>query len=673
MTSDIGQSQLRKAELGRGETRHPSGHQTPRTSRSLHANISMWKRLNNAKGGRPAPVEPTFDQRYAGSHGLGVEVISPLTIGQKSSTSPRSPESHMESKPIPRLPFEPPTPPEHRSSIRPTSSIYSRPSSNVPVVTQVPAGATKRQSRRSYTEEVSPPSSPELGAFHQRSQNQEEDVSPIDEMPDASRLVLAQQSTRPDSQASKPPSSSIPVLRREKRRNQITAAAANLVTRKEIDGLHSRPAKNPSWDPYTGEPTTPDRGKKQSATPAQFTASGLRNTRSALGNETRVTAGPRNLTFGERVRKLKNMNSPTEPKPDWKGASGRATLVTPVEDRPELGPLSLPTKNERRGIAAPTPEATSQVSSRSPGNRASPQVLERDEPTIRSVLSDNHTNAPRVKNVPAPEPVINPVSSLRTQARANAPVEPRQPESMSTEEKHFREAYKHVEFGGNKAPEPYVQPPSRFSVSTYATTTTGAHSSPRQSTDDYERPPLPDQTPPMPTPPQQFAQEFAIQQPSPIMNRKKPKMSESPRSGVTRKAVAAPSSPVFISLKQPDLSKRVSNIAKSLPMSPAEAESHDLITSLQAQLDDLQHRRNNITKSIRAMTELMPTDHVILTDEVRRKRENEKLKVEGLREEEADIRRQEHEIGLRLHRAWKRRDREAEYEPTGLWVSRIAS
>ena len=71
------------------------------------------------------------------------------------------------------------------------------------------------------------------------------------------------------------------------------------------------------------------------------------------------------------------------------------------------------------------------------------------------------------------------------------------------------------------------------------------------------------------------------------------------------------------------------------------------------------------------MTELMPTDHVILTEEVRRKREEEKRKVEGLRREEAEVRRCEHEVGLRLHRAWKRREREEVFECTGLWVRRV--
>lgn len=71
------------------------------------------------------------------------------------------------------------------------------------------------------------------------------------------------------------------------------------------------------------------------------------------------------------------------------------------------------------------------------------------------------------------------------------------------------------------------------------------------------------------------------------------------------------------------------------------------------------------------MTEMMPTDNITLTAEVRRKRETEKEKIENLREEEADVRRFEHELGLKLHRAYKRKDKDAEYEPTGLWVRRV--
>lgn len=61
----------------------------------------------------------------------------------------------------------------------------------------------------------------------------------------------------------------------------------------------------------------------------------------------------------------------------------------------------------------------------------------------------------------------------------------------------------------------------------------------------------------------------------------------------------------------------------------------------------------------------------MLAQDVRRKREEEKKKVEGLRSEEADIRREEHELGMRLHRALKRADNNAIFEPTGLWVRRV--
>jgi len=71
------------------------------------------------------------------------------------------------------------------------------------------------------------------------------------------------------------------------------------------------------------------------------------------------------------------------------------------------------------------------------------------------------------------------------------------------------------------------------------------------------------------------------------------------------------------------------------------------------------------------MTEIMPTDNITLTADVRRKREAEKEKIENLKEEEADVRRLEHELGLKLHRAYKRKDKDAEYELTGLWVRRV--
>jgi len=67
----------------------------------------------------------------------------------------------------------------------------------------------------------------------------------------------------------------------------------------------------------------------------------------------------------------------------------------------------------------------------------------------------------------------------------------------------------------------------------------------------------------------------------------------------------------------------------------------------------------------------MPTDSVLASAEVLHKRELEKRKVEGLKTELAEIQREEYELGLKLHRAYKRLDRDAEYEPTTLWVRRV--
>lgn len=378
-----------------------------------------------------------------------------------------------------------------------------------------------------------------------------------------------------------------------------------------------------------------------------------------LGNQASISAVPKTQkSFGERVRNLK-IHAPTE-RPEWKGASGRVAMVSPVADQMDILPLNIPRKSSKR-VASPHSGSPSPVSvirsGRDETSPASAQMSEHIDPTIRTVLSNSGRNSPRVQNSPLQDPPASVLKATSDNAQNAQPQGHQKQDSVGSIERNFREAFKDVGFAGHSLDEPYVQPPSRFSVTTYAPSE--AQSTPRPSTDTSDRPP-------MPTPPQTYT---TTQQPTPILNRKRPKVVESPKA-TARKAVSPPS-PVFISMTSSVASKRTSNIAKTLPQSPAEAQSQDLISTLQAQLDDLAHRRNNITKSIRQMTELMPTDSVMLTDSVRTKREVEKMKVERLREEEADVRRQEHEIGLRLHRAYKRRDKNAEYEPTGLWVRRV--
>jgi hypothetical protein len=505
-------------------------------------------------------------------------------------------------------------------------------------------------------------------------------------MPDVSRLPFGRSGAGIKPDPSSQATSNIPVLRREKRRNQV-ATAQNLGVRNQGDnGPRGRQAHDPRWDPYSGEITTSDKGKPQSVKPGTFTAPGLRSvyreTGLPLGNESNITSGQKTHTsFGDRVRNLKSHTKASVERPEWKGATGRVALVSPVADQLDMPPISLPRKSSKR-VASPHSGQSSPVSvTRSGNGETSPTSaqMSRDvDPTIGTVLSNSNRNNPQITSNPTinvtPDPVtVSPSAATKTLTRKTVPTPAAVPtahtstrhqkeDSAGTFERSFRDNYEDVSFQPTEQQDPYNQPPSRFSVTTYATSE--AQSTPRPSTDAFD-------THPMPTP-----QSFAAAHQQSILDHKRPKLAESPKpsmnSAVSRKAIH-PSSPVFISMSSRDSlsSRRTSNMAKTLPMSPAEAESHDLITSLQAQLDNLAHRRNNITKSIRQMTELMPTDNVLLTEEVRRKREVEKQKIESLRVEEADVRREEHDIGLRLHRAWKRKDKEAVYEPTGLWVRRV--
>lgn len=127
-------------------------------------------------------------------------------------------------------------------------------------------------------------------------------------------------------------------------------------------------------------------------------------------------------------------------------------------------------------------------------------------------------------------------------------------------------------------------------------------------------------------------------------------------------------------MKARSLDRRSSapSAAKPLPPAPpALSASQDRIAQLEAHIQGMAHRRLNIHKGIQQMTQLMPIDSLFASDQVLRKREAEKLKVQALREELAEVQRDEYEAGLKLYRAHKRLQRNADYEPSSLWVRRV--
>ncbi|TID23111.1 hypothetical protein E2P81_ATG02227 [Venturia nashicola] len=110
---------------------------------------------------------------------------------------------------------------------------------------------------------------------------------------------------------------------------------------------------------------------------------------------------------------------------------------------------------------------------------------------------------------------------------------------------------------------------------------------------------------------------------------------------------------------------------KSLPKTPGELSSADLITTLQAQQNDLQRQRFNIQRIISDLEK--PGQQNPLYTDFRARRENDR-KCEGLKADLSEVIAQEHDVGLRLHRAWKRREKEDPNAPQSiLWVRRATS
>lgn len=513
------------------------------------------------------------------------------------------------------------------------------------------------------------------------------DISPVDETPDVSQLQITQPTSRPGSRAA---GANIPVLRREKRRNQIGAATTNILSNNDADyggGIKNKKNVDTRWDTLTGEPTTSERGRPPQVKPSEFAPPGnsIYDTAEDRGMGLRTTGtgiAQGQASFGDRVKKLKENAMMTGVRPEWKGSSGRSTIVPPVADQVLDRPkLDIPRKSSKRatsprnaGSGASTPVSvilsgqaeTSIVSPPASGYAglirkplSPPQEGQSSPPRY---LTSPTSLLPQTFDVPTQSysgPAFNESRSPNQYTTPMSSQDQRQPLSGSSEdhinklnrkdstssiERKFREALKTVNF-----PKPTrEQPVSRFSVTTYATST--ADSTPRASTDE---------TPPMPTLPKEI---------TPIVNRRRPQVGGSFDSTKATARKAVPGSPVFIGMSNRDSASWRNS--KMLPKSPPEAASVDLITSLQAQLDNLAHRRANIEKSIHQMTQLMPTDPLARGMEALRQAE-EKKKVEMLREDLADVVREEHDLGLRLHRAFKRRDQNAVYEPTGLWVRRV--
>lgn len=110
--------------------------------------------------------------------------------------------------------------------------------------------------------------------------------------------------------------------------------------------------------------------------------------------------------------------------------------------------------------------------------------------------------------------------------------------------------------------------------------------------------------------------------------------------------------------------------SKALPKPPPDAPIIDPVKSLQAKQDVLRRRRRNIETVIHELTNVVQPSPIAY--DIASRNEIKKT-VSALQTELSEIVKDEHETGLKLHRAWKRHDEFADYEPTSIWVRRVTT
>ncbi|KAL8779208.1 MAG: hypothetical protein Q9213_007054 [Squamulea squamosa] len=569
-------------------------------------------------------------------------------------------------KGLPDLPFNsldvPQTSfPRPISDVDTVSSVYSQPSpemqsSFVPERLHIP------QRSNGQLHDISPPESPLRNeGIQTNSRKSSPNVSPVT---DNSSPVIE----RPPVNARYP--SGIPVLKKTQR----FGSAGNMWTNWRGKGAELKSSTEGSttpretrWDDYSGERTTSEKGKPGQVDPRSvpFDAiPGLVTSSQAFGNTTTISGG--NEPVRRKKVPIRDGNFTPAVREEWKGASGRHKIINPLMDKP-LPPgksAIFPTGSRRlsespdehtrtRDVISPTSGlALSPMSDESTPTRdkfQQPSILVEESETnealtptkaaspVSITTASDYPKESSVTSKLSPEDIRSPLARHPSTEGMKLKPEPLTPEDTpNSSRKEQSPNGTHEDFRSDfKQMDHKAQPQSRFSATTYAPTV-------------YDSPPATPETShesPMPTPP------------SSILNRKRPV----PVAGISNKRKPTPSEAE---------QARDRRHSKILPKSPPEMEAQDRVASLQASLDNLRRRKNNVNTVLHELTNVVQPSSIAYDMAARKE---VKRTVDGLNKELAEIMKEEHETGLQLHRAWKRQDKSSAYEPTTLWVRRVTT
>ncbi|KAL2827053.1 hypothetical protein BDW59DRAFT_59947 [Aspergillus cavernicola] len=529
----------------------------------------------------------------------------------------------LSSKALPTLPSGPPnshfTAHQPEPNPRVASSIYSRDTVVFDHPRQRSISDTYRLSRQynppgsdhSYSQgtrsvDISPPDSP-ITRIRSRSSSR---VSPIEDEPP--QVSQASGDTPTGSKFA----SHIPILR------------------KRVDSQPDRlqPMRPPivnatRWDDFSGERTTGRQGRIGQATPG------------SVSFETHVSAAPppshSSKIFGwgkDQLSSRKKLSEPRNrfygsdeatpfaPREPWKGQSGRAPTVAPIQEKPRnrsSSRLRLSRSYDRlREMNTPSP--------------VSGIVRPSTVTTIITASTENHKQEPR----------RNPYDAREAEGNASAVSGNAPPRVDILSGPELSVGLTDLRLAENDVNEPT----SRFSVTTYDPTEVGSPTpSPRHSI--------------TPSPPPSIIDTAS-------------QSSGTPRSVMSR---ARPVPSTIAPGKRPVRKPTPSEIPldKALPQNPAELTAQGRIEMLEAKRNDLIRRRTNINTIIHELTQVIQPSSIAYDMAAR---EEVKKTVTSLNNELAEIKKEEHEIGLKLLRAWKKRADEDFYgQSSSLWVKRVTS
>ncbi|KAF2788251.1 hypothetical protein K505DRAFT_255944 [Melanomma pulvis-pyrius CBS 109.77] len=637
----------------------------------------MWKRLQghvrdghlrekDKQIGNPVLLETTYDEDQ-------LRHIPNVSDFQDAQNAPhyQAFSTRRQQDPLNSNSLSPHDPRDYRASDVPTvSSYYSQPSPEMRSNFEGSAAPT-----HSGFVDVSPPSSPEPDQQRQEARPDQprrfrsmRDVSPVDE--------------NRGQRAGAPRQSNIPVLRK-----------APPGIREEVPGSTQKfwggkvaPNSKVRWDEYSGEPTSSTVGKPGQVSPLTYAKDALSppSDRPPMGYHVSVS-GPhdvqkKNAPLPDRTGRSPtgDRNATAKPAQPWDRASGRAEIVKPFKDTRSRQPLNFQRQTEPKTVPGSDKNVSSSLAAtvkRAPVAADTVPVAE-----DRNDLGDFDSHEEPIKPiVPLKVGRNSPPRSLASPTSPHnpgnqdfysypSPITPtnKQPSPLAGTyeqgESNARSANKHSTPPNTKVVRKSIEGTpgstaskdnglaSRFSWTTYNTSTT------------YQQSPPPSPPPPLPV---SRAPVEPLSAASSILNRRRPLPASD--KVPTRKPVSSATMSYDPPSPRPD-STFSTNTQKALPRPPTEISAADHVDTLEAQMDDLRIRRSNVFRLLQDLNNMAPPNPLI-TD-FKRMRLVDRRKKE-FEDELAEIRREEHDVGLKLHRAYRKRENADPGSESAIWIRRV--